>query len=78
MPSEEIFDDFSMLSEKEKDTVCRCFFHGVNWLIEVINTFSREKKMRSKVLSKCSIYASILDFISYAVLFLYLGIAAIA
>jgi hypothetical protein len=52
LPSEEIFDDFTMLSEKEKDIVCRCFFHGVNWLIEVINTFARVKEMRSKVLQR--------------------------
>ena len=61
LPSEEIFDGFSTLSKNEKDTVCRCFFHGVNWLIEVINTFSLEKKMRSKVFEKFTIYASILN-----------------
>lgn len=45
-------DDFGRLSQTDKDVVCRCYFYGINWFIEVINTFARSKPMRAKVIQR--------------------------
>lgn len=54
LPAEEVLaaEEFDGLTQMEKDVVCRCFFHAVNWLIEVINTFARSKQMRAKVVQR--------------------------
>ena len=47
-----MLEDFDTLEPSQKDTICRCYFHAVNWLIEVINTFARSKEMRAKCLQR--------------------------
>lgn len=52
LPTDEVMDDLERMSQTDKDIVCRCYFYGINWCIEVINTFARSKPMRAKVIQR--------------------------
>lgn len=52
LPTVEVMDDLERMSQTDKDIVCRCYFYGINWCIEVINTFARSKPMRAKVIQR--------------------------
>ena len=52
LPVDEVMDDFNTMPQSDKDIVCRCYFYGINWFIEVINTFARSKHMRAKVIHR--------------------------
>ncbi|XP_057379729.1 Fanconi anemia group D2 protein-like [Daphnia carinata] len=52
LPTDEGMDDFERMPQTDKDIVCRCYFYGTNWCIEVINTFARSKPMRAKVIQR--------------------------
>jgi hypothetical protein len=49
---DEVMNDFNTMPQSDKDVVCRCYFYGINWFIEVINTFARSKHMRAKVIHR--------------------------
>lgn len=44
--------EFDYLAQSDKEAVCRSLFHAINWLIEVINTFSCTEAMRAKVIRR--------------------------
>jgi hypothetical protein len=52
LPVNEVMEDFNTMPQSDKDVVCCFYFYGTNWFIEVINTFSRSKQMRAKVIHR--------------------------
>ena len=52
LPVDAVVDNFNTMVQSHKDIVCRCYFYCINWFIEVINTFTRSKPFRAKVIQR--------------------------
>ncbi|KAL5014959.1 hypothetical protein ScPMuIL_009229, partial [Solemya velum] len=54
IPKDEVYDKLESLSEKEKEVICTCLFHTINWFREVVNGFATQSdvEMKAKVMTR--------------------------
>ncbi|XP_025107563.1 Fanconi anemia group D2 protein-like [Pomacea canaliculata] len=54
VPDEYVYEKFESFSDKEKDVICTCLLHCINWFREVINAFASQTdvEMKGKVVQR--------------------------